>query len=102
GRMLSQSPPVSVHFHCFAVWVPRFEIQALPSMMNGSLGCGSYGFGFFFVRSFGLGNGEMTSGSVGQVTITWSGHEQSWVLLLPSAPSQSKSPGAQTSSANGG
>src|SRR5579859_502249 len=84
GRMLSQSPPVTVHFQLLAFATPPFT-HGEPSTWS---------------RLFGSGNGVVTMGSVGQRTSTR--QLQSWDLLLRSRPSQSKSPRAQTSSANGG
>src|SRR3954467_12030389 len=78
--MLSQSPPVMVHFQLLLA--PR--AQAVPSIG---------------IRWSGSGKGLVTTGAVGHPTSTL--HEQSWVLLLASLPSQSKSPGAQTSSPKG-
>src|SRR5437773_11651248 len=80
--MLSQSPPVTVHFQL----VPGLPApaQAAPSIA---------------IRLSGSGNGLVTMGAVGQPTSTL--QVQSWVLLLASRPSQSKSPGAQTSSPKG-
>src|SRR5690349_10898312 len=78
--MLSQSPPVMVHFQLLLVPL----VQALPSMG---------------ISLSGSGKGLVTMGAVGQPTSTL--QEQSWVLLLASLPSQSKSPGAQTSSPKG-
>src|SRR6185436_16231159 len=50
-------------------------------------------------RLLGSGKGLVTMGAVGQPTSIL--QAQSWVLLLASRPSQSKSPGAQTSSPKG-
>src|SRR3954469_22244041 len=81
--MLSQSPPVTVHFQFIAA--PGSVVQRVPSISS---------------RLSRAGNGWVTMGSVGQLTSTL--HEQSRVRLFSSKPSQSKSPLAQTSSAYGG
>src|SRR5262249_25570320 len=84
GRMLSQSPPVTVHFQLLAF--------AGPPLTHGEPSIES--------RLFGSGKGVVTIGSVGQRASTR--QLQSCALLLRSRPSQSKSPGAHTSSAKGG
>src|SRR5262245_32083464 len=64
GKMLSQSPPVTVHFQFLAFAAPPFT-QLAPSMAD---------------RLLGSGNGAVTIGSVGHLTSTW--QLQSWLLLL--------------------
>src|SRR5260221_6763417 len=86
GRMLSQSPPRTVHFQPVACAAWPFTIQVVPSI---------------FWIDVGLGKGFSWSGAVGHVTTAvW--HEQSVMSLFSGRPSQLKSPTAQTSCAYGG
>src|SRR5438105_2323320 len=88
GRMLSQSPPVSVHFQPLAC--DTFE--PLMNQLDAST---------FKGRFEGVGYGTVVSGVVGHSTRAPL-HEQSSTLEFNGSPSQLKSPCAQKSSPNGG